>query len=379
MEMSEMKKILLRGYYGFGNFGDDLLLLSSHSIVGNRFPGAKMSVFSNNLASSKFEQPYYRDYINDLIEGELRIVDWRDFENFDLEVMGGGGVFQGGGRSAIIRPLNSILLLIGAKRTERILFNVRKLLGRKRRLPSSSSIAFGIGIDSHTSSSKNLMRNMEVLGSIQRTFVRDSVSSKNAEKLSVQSKIGTDLVFALTERFEKFKIEHEFRSGVGIVLCAGKAGSVELINSILKQKCSTQPTFIFFEELYDASLIDLIRSSGHHALVWSPGAMTLNEFIGKIARFSVIISNRFHGAISAALLGIPSITVGEDEKMRTLGEILPNSTVLVDLSDISWVAEQTLQNGGMVGNHHITNESISKDVAINVKKLQLMQHESLGG
>src|SRR5690606_41007532 len=43
-----VRKILLKGYFGFANLGDDLLLVTAYSLLREAFPTAAIDVFSNN-------------------------------------------------------------------------------------------------------------------------------------------------------------------------------------------------------------------------------------------------------------------------------------------------------------------------------------------
>ena len=78
-----MIKILIKGFYGFGNFGDDILMLTTHSIVKEIFPLAEIFI------GSESKNP---GYIHKYLPG-IKIVNSSENLKVDWIIHGGGGVF----------------------------------------------------------------------------------------------------------------------------------------------------------------------------------------------------------------------------------------------------------------------------------------------
>lgn len=327
-------KILLRGYYGFGNFGDDLLLFACYAVVRRKFPSAQISIFANfSEALQEFNGPAgYREYVHSILGETPELIDWRDQRNFDLEIYGGGGVFKSGQRRKFASLSNIFALALGASRVSGMISGVRKFSGRKPRIRSLSAIAVGVGVESYDNFGENLIRDMEQIGRLGEIYVRDNESALNLRRLGRECQIGSDLAFLLKERFGKKRVERSKRKGIGAVLCAGKPKTSQILE-FLRNRNNVEPvTLIFFDENYDRDLIKEAHSKSLNVLVWRPREITIDQFIEQLAQFSLVISNRFHGALAAAMLDIPSIVLETDAKLKSASHILPNSVENFPLS-----------------------------------------------
>lgn len=144
--MSEDKKILVSGGWGYGNLGDDAILHSTILLVKKRFPGAVIKVMSYNPEETAAELNFEYEVlpsVHRLLFGEsafkqlniygksrdnrrlsVRILNrikryfpkkelvpdmeavkaiYHDFENVDIFIMSGGGYFNNWRESAISR------------------------------------------------------------------------------------------------------------------------------------------------------------------------------------------------------------------------------------------------------------------------------------
>ncbi|OOY04245.1 polysaccharide pyruvyl transferase family protein [Thioclava sp. F28-4] len=370
-------KILLRGYYGFGNFGDDLLLIATHAIVRGFYPTAEIYVLANNMdfCDQGMSGARYRDYIYRLLEGDVTIIDWRTRGSFDLEIHGGGGVFQPGRRSWKFTLQNIFAHIFRVRHIGKVALPVRKLLGKQERRVSKRSIGIGNSINFHNFFAENLVRNMEQLGRLDKIWVRDSTSLENGRRLGACCEIGTDLAFAHSASFSKLKVPATHRKGVGVILCGRKRSSLEMIEASLSHDWDCPPTFVFFEESYDADLIRTVSQAGYASIVWRPWSLTIDEFARELAKFSVVISNRFHGVISATLLGVPSITIADSEKLRSLQEMSPETKILLQHEGGPTIARQILDGKQLEGHGNEFYGGWEKNIRKNVLKLEAMIDE----
>lgn len=327
--------VLLRGYFGFGNFGDDLLLSTVFNIIRARMPDWNVVIyanFSDGLEGYK-AKPNYRAYIHQIVNETPRLIDWRDVSQYDLQIWSGGGVFNSGDISVARAPLNIGALGLGSKKIYQLSRLTRRVINRHFRVQATRSIAFGVSVEHHNLFSSNLIRNMEQLGQCDYVNVRDQGSSLNLNKLGVASDIGADIAFGQFSYLSKLRAAHPYNHDgeIGIILCAGKRRAEDIIDGVCKSS-EKRLKFIFFDENHDGELISRVESYGVQPLVWRPHHSTMEEFLLRINSLSAVATSRFHGAIIAAMLGIPFLVMQTDEKLKSIATIVPRSARAYDVN-----------------------------------------------
>ena len=99
-----MGKIILKGYYGFGNFGDDILMVTTYWLLKDIFPSDQIIVCSENPGAQ---------YIELLCEKSVPVVNSNSGLHADWIVHGGGGVFfdfnEGTSKLFLAESVNKIL------------------------------------------------------------------------------------------------------------------------------------------------------------------------------------------------------------------------------------------------------------------------------
>ncbi|MBL7843760.1 MAG: polysaccharide pyruvyl transferase family protein [Cyclobacteriaceae bacterium] len=326
------KKILLQGYYGFGNLGDDILLLVCYHNLKWHFPEAELVVFVNTEQTSS--------YLNGLLGENIRTINYSAREHFDFIVHGGGGVhydYEHG--NFLFSVLNRIILNKPSWFTK--LYQFYKVVKSKENISTTYRIGLGIGVGTFTPSSRKFYTNVPLLNGYDYLQVRDSASVAAAirYKTRVSPVVSTDLAF-FSEYWHPSGLKKTVEPAskrIGMVLRYWKSNNdyvketLDVAKSLRDRGFSI--TFFSFEKVYDTPYSKLVQDD-FNLVEWPLESGNLSEFFARFCDHDLIVSSRFHGVILASTFGLPSIALKLDPKLSTLKGILPESAQVLELEQI---------------------------------------------
>ncbi len=322
--------ILLKGYYGFGNFGDDLLMLISYRLIKEKYPSSNVTIFSNNtenLSGFKLKQGY-NNYIFKILEKKVPLVDWTFKGHFDLVVEGGGGTYfdnQYGGMFYYLR--NKVINIISYSTLKRVDFLLRNITGRKQRITYNKKIILGIGIGPYTNSAKLFYANLVDLASSDFIMVRDKISFNLIKKLRKRS-LGSDLAFATNYWNDLFQQSHSSNTSqsVGFILMGNKTTFENKILGLALhlKKLGWNVHFFAFDEAVDKSFINECKKH-FNINIWQPHSITLNEYILQLQKCSILFTERAHGAIVGAIIGCTPFYISSSYKTNQILSFFKNA------------------------------------------------------
>lgn len=331
-------QVLLTGYYGKANFGDDVLLKVTHGVCRNRWPDAHISVLCDG---------YQDDYLGTLLGEDVEILAPGDKGSFDLIVHGGGGTFfDFGNYGWFDRILNSLIGMLGARRYARMDVGVRKLLG-KQHLKACRRLGWGLGVGRYARGSAKLRRDLPVLLDFDSLVVRDAESVERLKELGIQDKVveGGDLCF-LDEYWVPDDIANGMRresakTKLGVVLRdwpydGGEKYLRGMMKLLPRLRQEFELTLFVFDERTDGRLVELIRD--YEPVVWNPMYWSFDAYCRRLGEQDAVVSSRAHGVMCSVVLGVPAVALGIEPKLAAVHERLPGSTRLLPLAGIEYPA-----------------------------------------
>jgi len=291
--MERKLKILLGGYYGFGNLGDELILSVIVKELRQRFPNADLKILSADPAETE---------LNHLVPAVNR---WNPLSVFlsilrsDFFFLGGGGLFQDttSGRSLMYYLL---LILAGS------------LAGKK-------VILLSVGIESvQNNFLRKLTRVILSLPGVSIS-VRDEASKMILEEMGLTKKpieVKADPVFA----YEYSKPAPHEQDKPAKVLFIPRFPQPEEGLAIFEkieeklQRMNISSFFTLFQPV-----VEMRFWKNSMAAFFSEDKLILGQTIADQANliwdFDYVISSRLHGLILAAKAGKPFLGVGNKNKI----------------------------------------------------------------
>ena len=288
-----MKKILLAGYYGFGNLGDEAILEMTLNQILEITDRKNITVLSGNkeATSKKYNVNTIDRYnifsiINKLMKS-------------DALVFGGGSLLQD------ITSKRSIYYYLFLVRLAKIMNNKVIMLSQ------------GIGplVSEH---SKRAVK--RTLGLVDYITVRDKHSKEFLEGIGMDKNkifLSTDPVINLRAG-ENYVAKNSGRKKVCFSLRNWKNADVSQRISELTEKLindNIECCFIPFYYNEDLELIDEVEKNVGDKAIYLKEKLTTNEAFDIIRSMDVLVGVRLHSLIFAAAANVPFVAVSYDHKV----------------------------------------------------------------
>jgi len=325
-----MGKIILKGYYGFGNFGDDILMVTTYWLLKDIFPSDQIIVCSENPGAQ---------YIELLCEKSVPVVNSNSGLHADWIIHGGGGVFFDFNEGP---PkyywLNQLIKFIGYA-SFRETYNAIKRLTGNRGIEAKFRAGLGIGVGTYTPSSMKFYTDIVSLSDFDFLLVRDEESKAILERYKFKYPIhlGTDLAF-LSRFWNRSSISSKSKDDtIGFVLRDWQYNDNAYLEVVLKvllalQSQNRRLKVFSFDKKSDQFFI---KKFSHHfpMTIWDPQQIKIEDYLSELSECSIVVTSRAHGAIVSACLGIPSLCLAIEPKLQKVHEMLKNCSRLIEPLD----------------------------------------------
>ncbi|HEV2879170.1 MAG TPA: polysaccharide pyruvyl transferase CsaB [Candidatus Eremiobacteraceae bacterium] len=300
-------RLLLSGYYGFDNFGDDAILQIFVEEWRRRRGTDIIRVLSAlpEQTAKLGVEAVPRTSVSRIAEL---------MRQTDVFVSGGGGLLQSS------TSLRSLLYYAG-------LIHEAKGSGAK-------AVIFAQGIGPLSFTGKHIVRRS--CANVDLAIVRDDASVQLLQKIlpRVEIRRGADPVFLAPETVPE-DVEHALvgegitGSGdlVAVVVRPSRmlekvAGEIARVVDVLASRCGAQVIFVPFQRPADVEAAVSIIRRCRTAPVLVGGGYNLAMMTALFKRCSAIVGMRLHALILAARLGVPFLAVPYDPKIVALCDSL---------------------------------------------------------
>ena len=288
-----MKKILLAGYYGFGNLGDEAILEMAIEQILEITDSKNITILSGNKEATR------KKYNIDTIDRYNVFSIIKKLKSSDALVFGGGSLLQD------ITSKRSIYYYL-------FLIRLAKLMNNKIVMLSQ-----GIGPIINQKSKSAVA---STLGMVDYITVRDKHSKDFLESIGVEANkifLSTDPVINL-KAGEDIKKQQNGNKKICFSLRNWKNTDVSDKISKVADKLINSGIECYFIPFYyneDLDLIDQVEKNIKDRAVYYKERLSINEAFDIIKNMDVMVGVRLHSLIFAAAANVPFVAVSYDHKV----------------------------------------------------------------
>lgn len=285
-----MKKVLISGYYGFDNFGDEAVL----GILLDKLKDCYVTVLTSDP-----QKTFNTHGVHCVYSFSQKVI--KEIADCDILISGGGSLLQNATSNASLMYYSSIIKMAQIFKKKVIIF------------------AQGIGPISGFWSNfftKRLLKKCDYIS------VRDEESLKLLKSWKIDAKLVCDPVFNLPAK----QITHT--SKIGIQLRKYDTLTDNLFDNIVSQVksryYSKEIELISFEDNMDIGISEVFMNKLKYVdpkiKVKIVKGLSQEEKINRIASLDCLIGMRFHACLIAIKHGVKTLAINYDPKVENLAK-----------------------------------------------------------
>ncbi|MDO7789047.1 polysaccharide pyruvyl transferase CsaB [Desulforamulus aquiferis] len=308
-----MAKVVISGYYGFDNLGDEAVLFSILKTLRELNVGLRIDVLSNQPGQTA--EVYKVSAHN---RWKLREI-YRALKDSDMLISGGGSLLQD------VTGLKSLLYYLGV-------ILLARMLGKP-------VFFYAQGIGPVNSGPGRLLMRLVVNG-VQRITVRDELSCRDLQDMKItrpEIRVTADPVLGLEQRFVDDEAGRKILEQAGVNLSKEKKligvsprewqglSEYKQVLAALCDKLSRVGFQVVFLPMHYPD--DLKTSQEIVSLMEQPatvltGNYSVADTAALIANMDLLVGMRLHALILAAVMGVPPVAISYDPKIDRFMNLL---------------------------------------------------------
>ena len=344
-----MTNILIAGYYGLDNIGDEAILAGMINSLKKYIPRANISVFTNDAnvtnnlhnvhtVEQSFKKGIPTFFKNGILNGEFSKI-YKAIDNCDIFILGGGSLLQDL-KFYYLPALYSLLSLAHIK--------------------GKITVVYGIGAGPIDTRLGKLLSKI-ILNNTDLVTVRDSMSKTVLDNCGVNNVIQTvDPAFGIdipNENEIELAISNEKKSNKNVVSATlyNWLHDSDLFSNPTKEsldlKFRRQCAANIYNRIIDEYAVDFIfiptvknDFEGYkeiNKLISSNEGSSVKEYrnnflhiFSLISMSDVLVGMRLHSMIIATIMGVPFVPVSYCGKVKSYLELLDMSDFCLDVENI---------------------------------------------
>jgi len=303
-------RVVISGYYGFGNWGDEAILEAAAEGLARAIPDLELTVLSNDPTGTRARHGLAAVHRLD------PVAVWSAVRSADLLVTGGGSLLQDVTSSRSLWYYLSVIALA---------------LGQRRKV---MLYANGVGPINRAA---NRVLTREVLDRVDLITVRGPDSKRYLEELGVarpRTVVTADAAFALepappervaaiaeAEGLPQLAGPEGPERWVGIALrpwpgSEGLETPVAAAADRLVRDMGLKVLLLPVQRASDLPVAERVKAAMRRPSAVLRGAYTAREVVGLLGRLRFVVSMRLHPLVFAAVGGVPGIGLSYDPKVE---------------------------------------------------------------
>lgn len=323
------RRVVIHGYYGAGNFGDDIILLSIIDALRKLLPDLTVTVLTRNILPIPHSDSFNTVSRFDLKQTAAAIQD------ADLFLCGGGGIFQDYSGFDFEDHF-------GAKNKG---LNYYAVPIEMAYLLKKTIMYYGIGAGPiFSESAKRYLKN--ILSWADVITVRDQASASLLHSINAATNpiVTADPAISYGLIPGSFRLNGQNHAGLSLRswLFSGsqRSDTVKYFSSMadyLTQKCGYHVVlFPFSESKNDHTLLQDVQQTmktNHCTLVNKK--LSLDDTLGILPQLKLLVGMRLHSIVTSSATFIPALGLAYDEKVSRFMQQTGNDDCILTFDDIS--------------------------------------------